>query len=560
MAAPQVAGLATYLWTLRPDLKSNEVAERIRKHARPVPTSVCATDTSSTPVIDAYATILSADVSLVDAPARTAILDVVGVDGVSEPDGDFTYADFKKYIDEFTSSVSSPEFAEYSRFDLNGDGYTGGSKLSYFNLNMDVKDNASVYGVVEAGDGSAKRWFDESALTDLDILCYYAYLILPTEDQADIESACMPKPEILIETGVDSAGPEFLPFYYVSTVAINDRGVVAFNGFDAKANSGGFVTSAPHIARQVGPTGTPSNNPFSIFDINSAAVADVVSVQMIYSTGDILLQRWKEDGIGQPSLISRSAFPVAVVNDNGLVAFQGFYNGKSALIAGAGIADLISLRTFDDNFFELVLDIANTGDIVYRDHTNNIVVQKYPSTSVDTLTNVAYLDIKQSPPGISGDGKLVVFAGADSAGPGIFVVERAPVRKTFKIVDTHGDPLSAGGKFTALAEINGSFGRVAISTTAQTNGETRVTVVFTGQRTISELANDVDGIFRVTGMLSADGEALTLGVPIKVLQYDDKLSNEKYVRHFDFSLSQSGEYIGIWVSFADGSQAVVRAE
>ena len=68
---------------------------------------------------------------------------------------------------------------DYSRWDLNGDGYTGGRKRkSRFNLNMDFVDGdkgqskyESLLGKIHGFDVTVA--FHEEAIIDEDILCYY---------------------------------------------------------------------------------------------------------------------------------------------------------------------------------------------------------------------------------------------------------------------------------------------------------------------------------------------------------------------------------------------------
>lgn len=177
MATPQVAGLAAYLWAIRPDLGSSEVADIIRLNPHDGIKS-CA----DAPVIDAYAATLALDESAgltgptpEKIPARLAILDVAG------NDRQFSIADFAAFVNALFPAVPATE-PDFGRFDLNGDGFTGGPRTARFNLNIDYEmdGRTSKYGAIESAPNNAVmrradgKPLDELALTDFQILCYYA--------------------------------------------------------------------------------------------------------------------------------------------------------------------------------------------------------------------------------------------------------------------------------------------------------------------------------------------------------------------------------------------------
>ncbi len=83
----------------------------------------------------------------------------------------------------FINKLGSPSgIKDYSRWDLNGDGYTGGDNRARFNLNIDYLDNSSpttgksqyseVSQIMSSGQTVS---FDETEVTDGDVLCYYAH-------------------------------------------------------------------------------------------------------------------------------------------------------------------------------------------------------------------------------------------------------------------------------------------------------------------------------------------------------------------------------------------------
>ena len=176
-AAPQVAGLASYLWLLSDDLRKNQpiaVTRRaIVENTREMPLAG--------PVIDAYAAILSLDAATLptpsSAPIRLAILDL-------NNDGQFDERDISAFLGLFLDSDGNPvqpASRDYLRFDLNGDGFTGGSNTERFDLD---RMRSSQYGatnyapdVTQEIDGTAVH-FDSNSVTDLQVLCYYAYSAL----------------------------------------------------------------------------------------------------------------------------------------------------------------------------------------------------------------------------------------------------------------------------------------------------------------------------------------------------------------------------------------------
>lgn len=182
-AAPQVAGLASYLWLLSNDLRTNrpvsDTKAAIVQNTRPTPAGN---------TLDAYATILSLDapgpLTAANAPIRLALLDV-------NNDGRFDETDVTAFLSKFLDTSGNPvepAARDYSRWDLNGDGFTGGSKTEMFDL--DRGGDSAQYGktgysagITEQIEGKAIS-FNETQVTDMQVLCYYAYSALYTGDVA----------------------------------------------------------------------------------------------------------------------------------------------------------------------------------------------------------------------------------------------------------------------------------------------------------------------------------------------------------------------------------------
>jgi hypothetical protein len=183
-AAPQVSGLAAYLWTLS-ELEENN--HSTSETARLIKATV-------TPgsLIDAYAATLALDVVLphFGPDIRQALLDVTGDDLFNEEDL-FRFEAAYGLDDPNTPSI--PESRNYGRFDLNGDGATGGIPTAVFDLdrNQLTPGGTPVINTVDRDIEGYPVTFNEAALSDIQILCYYAYSTLyadgsptPAQEQA----------------------------------------------------------------------------------------------------------------------------------------------------------------------------------------------------------------------------------------------------------------------------------------------------------------------------------------------------------------------------------------
>lgn len=169
MATPQTAGLAAYVWSLAPTLDAQAVIDVLLDTARAMnvdatPGFGCHADTG-TPVIDAFDAILAAG----GEDVRRAILDVTG-------SGAFTEDDLARLLQEFGARDGA---LDYSRYDLNGSGHTGGSSTERFDLDM-----SGGYGVVSRTAEGVTLTFDETSVTDMDVLCYYAFSDLYAGDDS----------------------------------------------------------------------------------------------------------------------------------------------------------------------------------------------------------------------------------------------------------------------------------------------------------------------------------------------------------------------------------------
>ncbi|HEY4211982.1 MAG TPA: hypothetical protein VGM84_10915 [Steroidobacteraceae bacterium] len=172
-AAPQIAGLASFLWMVSPSLRNLPASQT--RHA--------ILDNARGKFVDAYASVLSLDPAVLPSgqnqPIRQTLLDV-------NEDQIFNEKDIQLFLQHFfvvagdgtiTRQIPTPS-ADFSRYDLNGDGFTtGGSLRERFDLDRrgSTQFGATQYTDVTQTIEGQDVHFDENNLTDLEILCYYAY-------------------------------------------------------------------------------------------------------------------------------------------------------------------------------------------------------------------------------------------------------------------------------------------------------------------------------------------------------------------------------------------------
>jgi hypothetical protein len=120
---------------------------------------------------------------------RLRLLDVTGLPGFDDADLD----EFLRHLfvadpnppHEISRQAAPGTLVDLSRFDLNGDGFTtAGARRERFDLDRvgSTQYGATLYSTVSQNIEGAEVRFDETALTDLEILCYYAYSPLYTGD------------------------------------------------------------------------------------------------------------------------------------------------------------------------------------------------------------------------------------------------------------------------------------------------------------------------------------------------------------------------------------------
>ena len=167
MATPLVAGIGAYLWSMQPALTVVQLRDILVR-------SYDAAETAG--VLDGYQAVLRLDQGLGTATYRRELLDVASSPGTAGSDGTFDQDDLALFRARFTEyeeardAAGTPEARDFSRFDLNGEGITGGGFETKFDLDADGQ-----FGVVSLSLDGTTRQFNEGALNDLAILCYYAW-------------------------------------------------------------------------------------------------------------------------------------------------------------------------------------------------------------------------------------------------------------------------------------------------------------------------------------------------------------------------------------------------
>jgi hypothetical protein len=169
MASPQSAGLAALVWGLNPGLSGPQVVSRLIDSTRddyPQNGMNCHPQNAQ-PVIDALDAMRGAD----RTAAARALMDVADSRGNPGADGRFDAED----INDLLGSRGGSAPFDYAPRDLNGDGITDLGTASGNTEPVDLDGD----GTRTAQSASLLGYdapFDESSVTDLDVLCYDAFV------------------------------------------------------------------------------------------------------------------------------------------------------------------------------------------------------------------------------------------------------------------------------------------------------------------------------------------------------------------------------------------------
>lgn len=174
-AAPQVAGLGAYLWSLAPRISSSDIRVTIL-------------DSYEGGFVDGYRATLALDPGLFDPRIRDTLLD-------PDDDGEFGESDVLDFLTSFSAYEELRDgslVADFSRYDLNGDGITGGFTRAPFDLDAD----GTLGTVTDESDAT----YEEGAVTDREVLCYYAHseLYFGSEELDQLRAACQGQLDIQV--------------------------------------------------------------------------------------------------------------------------------------------------------------------------------------------------------------------------------------------------------------------------------------------------------------------------------------------------------------------------
>ncbi len=188
-AAPQVSGLAAYLWAL--DGTGLRDVTNVLSPARVIQVigdSVTINPVSGEHKLDALAAVLSLDSDAVteppSAPVRAAMLDF-------NDDGFFNQDDITLFANVANLPAAPDPLPQtpnslFSRFNLHGvDGVDGIQSRGRFDLDVEnsTRFGAAKYGTVPLKIGTTTINLDENNLSNTEIVCYYAYSTLYLGDE-----------------------------------------------------------------------------------------------------------------------------------------------------------------------------------------------------------------------------------------------------------------------------------------------------------------------------------------------------------------------------------------
>jgi hypothetical protein len=198
-ATPQVSGAAAMVWALDNTLTPQQVKQLLIDTAQPVGTSgdPRCKSVHPAPGLDEYAAVLAVDRATTQ-PVRSTILDVADSNGtIGVPDGVFDEFDVDAIVGELANGAGT---TDYGRFDLNGDGRTGGgtARLDLDGVRPVAWDYSSRRDVL-----GLKVLRDENAVRDVDVLCHEAagprYAGDLTARDVFLQQRCLPPVEIAVD-------------------------------------------------------------------------------------------------------------------------------------------------------------------------------------------------------------------------------------------------------------------------------------------------------------------------------------------------------------------------
>jgi hypothetical protein len=636
-ATPQVAGLAALLWGVDARIAGQIGVTPLYQSPASVTVNLINATAAVGPsggnakTLDALAALLSLDLPMqvgpATAPIRLGLLDF-------NSDGVFDANDVQAFVNVYFANPTNPgaisgtpliidamnpSAPDFMKYDLNGDGFTG----LYAHTSFDLDPTGStlrgapqlgnaVYTLPAPPVGSGQTvTLDENQVTDLDVMCFYAYSPLfsgPASDPTgSIRAQLGCGTQVLARTGVDTAPGYSGPFTSFDTkVSVNNLGEVAFSGADATGQNAGFIANGPSLIQPVTFAGA-TNRSFAGASINDASPTPMAAfLDRVSGSPPIYYARsWLTDGsaasmsnstvvgvgnsgnanqhycqsgsnagltcsfginvcpnfnssgiqtgnapcVAPPDggYISSSSF--VDINDSGLVAFPVLDNNfNEQLWAGHNLSDLAPLTNYPSSG-TLILrpQVANTNEIVYRDVSGNIQVTTFPTGAT---SQVSACSQQTQRPGISRDGNFVAFAATCSGQSAIWIAaNNGSGWKTLGPVALVGALASPSAGY-ASAPVFSQFNlttRVGVASVQRADASFALEVVFGGTGATA-LTAAADGVYKVSATVDPTLSTLTVPyAPRKIIAVNDTLYGQTVTQ---YDLWDPVSPSGVWVAMA----------
>jgi hypothetical protein len=311
-AAPQLASLAAYLWTVSDDLAGQPTAAtvaHILRTSRPAPQG--GVGLLAVPLADAYQAVLALDKPGGPRKVRRALVD-------ANDDGAFDPLDLQLFAAAYQLSNANrptiPAARDFSRFDLNGDGYTGGIVTTAFDLDVDGLDpnGRPNLNTVDEQIEDYSIAFNEAALSDLQILCFYAYSPLYASDaggQNDQLRTSLLGPDNCVRARLTASLPA-----QISASATLNATVEVPNG------QGQFV-AAPGLRVELTPSCATVSPSIAQTDANGAIAATVTPSS---GCSSVSVQAVARAGAGTPPLAQQVVTATVPAAPGAFVVQSGF--------------------------------------------------------------------------------------------------------------------------------------------------------------------------------------------------------------------------------------------
>ena len=363
-AAPAVSATAAFVWTMNPGLDAGELRDILVRTSRPVALNVLANGAcdllaAPAPVIDAYDALLAADSEdalgangrPALAPVRVGILDIAGATGAAGSNGRFDDKDLARWLAKLQVL---PAPLDYSRYDLNGDGHTGGDTRERLDLDLDGMFESQVSQDIE-GDSID---FDENTLSDMQVLCYYAYSPLYTGDSDERQrlmgphlGQCGKRPRLAFGYGIPNQNAAVAVFDGHDVRRIWQEGIYSAPQVQSWSPDGTkllLLTGATHVVVHTDGSGVIYEGDPNEFDVRATA-------------------GWPEDG-KSILLVDSSRYIDDTYTYREILVYRiDLENGAKTLVNGRGLAGASPALSVDGQW--LVFE-ADTPSVLYIARSN----------------------------------------------------------------------------------------------------------------------------------------------------------------------------------------------